>query len=194
MATAFSESERREIIRQLQSAAWKRAATTGMKTTVEQLASDAGISKGAFYRFYDSKEHLFLDMIECWHRHLYEHAGQILATRGDLPGAERATLVLTETLHLMQERPLYRFLAYEAPIMFRRLPEELVKDHWQSDEEFIRTLIRRAGVKLTIPEDTACAAIRILFLSLLSAERIGPRYDEAANELIRSACHQLIVP
>jgi hypothetical protein len=100
--------------------------------------------------------------------------------------------VLTETLHLMQERPLYRFLAYEAPIMFRRLPEELS-----------RTLAKRRGV---YPHaDPACGrkaddprghGLRGLPHSVsVAAERRAdrPALRRGGNELIRSACHQLIV-
>ena len=34
------------------------------KTNVEEIAEAAGISKGAFYIFYESKEALFMDVIE----------------------------------------------------------------------------------------------------------------------------------
>lgn len=40
----------------------------GMRqTTVDQLVEAAGISKGAFYKFYSSKEMLFLDLLEDLH-------------------------------------------------------------------------------------------------------------------------------
>jgi AcrR family transcriptional regulator len=34
------------------------------KTNVEELTEAAGISKGAFYSFYPSKEELFMDILE----------------------------------------------------------------------------------------------------------------------------------
>lgn len=65
MATAFSPQERERIRDSLLDAALKSAATQGMRhATVDGLAREAGISKGAFYRFYPSKEHLFLSMLE----------------------------------------------------------------------------------------------------------------------------------
>ena len=56
MATAFSQRERERIRESLLDAALKSAASPGMRhATVDNLAREAGISKGAFYRFYESK-------------------------------------------------------------------------------------------------------------------------------------------
>ena len=56
MATAFSPQERERIRDSLLDAALKSAASLGMRhATVDELAREAGISKGAFYRFYPSK-------------------------------------------------------------------------------------------------------------------------------------------
>ena len=75
MATAFSPQERERIRDSLLDAALKSAATQGMRhATVDGLAREAGISKGAFYRFYPSKEHLFLSMLERTHEEMYGSA------------------------------------------------------------------------------------------------------------------------
>ena len=72
MATAFSPQERERIRESLLDAALKSAASQGMRhATVDELAREAGISKGAFYRFYQSKEHLFLSMLERTHEEMY---------------------------------------------------------------------------------------------------------------------------
>ena len=86
METAFNMQERENITRLLTDAARRCAATIGMKkTTLEQLTREAGISKSAFYRFYDSKEHLFLDILEEWHADIYGSAESVLDGRMDLP-------------------------------------------------------------------------------------------------------------
>ena len=64
---AFSE-EKNEIIRQeLLAEARRCAVTLGMrKTSVEQLTEAAGVSKGSFYKFFDSKELLFFAVFICY--------------------------------------------------------------------------------------------------------------------------------
>ena len=90
MATAFSPQERERIRESLLDAALKSAASQGMRhATVDELAREAGISKGAFYRFYQSKEHLFLSMLERTHEEMYGSAEKG-AGRAHRPSAARA--------------------------------------------------------------------------------------------------------
>ena len=103
MAVSFTPKERQGIIEALRGAANKSAATVGMrKTTVDDLALQAGISKGAFYKFYPSKEHLFLDMLEQWYLQIYDSASQALAQCQHLPPHRRAAQVLKAAWRIMR--------------------------------------------------------------------------------------------
>ena len=65
MAKSFSEIERHNIREMLINACEESWSTYGFKKTgVDDLCRQAGISKGAFYLFYNSKEDLFCDTIE----------------------------------------------------------------------------------------------------------------------------------
>ncbi len=65
MPRAFTEQERTVIGRRLLQQGYRLFSTYGLaKTNVEEIAKAAGISKGAFYLFYESKEALFMDVIE----------------------------------------------------------------------------------------------------------------------------------
>jgi len=60
MATAFTKQEETIILEKLKNAAKEIDVSLGVRrTTVDQLVAAAGISKGAFYKFYASKELLF---------------------------------------------------------------------------------------------------------------------------------------
>ena len=79
MAVGFTEKERMGIVEALRQAAIRCAILKGMKkTTVDELAAEAGISKGAFYKFYPSKECLFLDMLEQWHSAIEQQVLQVI--------------------------------------------------------------------------------------------------------------------
>lgn len=193
MAVSFIEKEKAGIVKALRVAAGRHAASMGMrKTTVDELASEAGISKGAFYKFYPSKEHLFLDVLEQWYHSIYEKAQQALWDNSALPPRERAAMILKATLRAMRAMPLMRFCQDEIPLMVRKLPETLLKEHYQSADEFISTLINRSGVELTVPNGVACAVVKVLFLSLLTAQDVGQQYESAMDELIEGACRQMI--
>ncbi len=61
----FSEIEKETIRQKLIDQGYRQFSQFGFKkTNVDEIAKAAGISKGAFYRFYESKEMLFMEVIE----------------------------------------------------------------------------------------------------------------------------------
>ena len=102
MAVSFTEKERVGIVAALRRAAARHAAEEGMrKTTVDELTVEAGISKGAFYKFYPSKEHLFLDMLEQWHMEISRKTERAMAENPALPAQQRAALLLKTAWRVM---------------------------------------------------------------------------------------------
>ena len=107
MAVRFSNAQRADIVATLRQAAARHAAQEGMrKTTVEELAAEAGISKGAFYQFYPSKERLFLDMLEQWFAEITSQTELALAQNRHLPPRALAALLLNTACDAMRKQPL----------------------------------------------------------------------------------------
>ncbi|MDO4492595.1 MAG: TetR/AcrR family transcriptional regulator [Clostridia bacterium] len=193
MAAAFTEAEKQNIRKALLSAAKKYARTVGMKkTSVEMLAEDAGISKGAFYAFFETKEHLFLAMLEDWQDDIYRIVRDSYEKQPELPLTERIGGMIETALKLSREESLPRFVREDVPALIRKLPPEIVAEHHKSDEERLYEIIELTGVRLKVPKETVIAVIRVLLKSLLFAEEIGPAYPDAIRTLVLSSCGQLI--
>src|SRR5664279_3041314 len=65
MPKGFTDEERELLKARLLDQGQKQFSAHGLKkTSVEELAAAAGISKGAFYLFYESKESLLMDVVE----------------------------------------------------------------------------------------------------------------------------------
>ena len=76
---AFSQEENALIRQSLLAEGRRCAVTVGMrKTSVEQLTEAAGISKGSFYKYFESKEMLFLAVLEDIHTEDYQVAREAL--------------------------------------------------------------------------------------------------------------------
>lgn len=193
MATAFTRAERESIDRSLVESALRLAARIGMRhTTVDELAHEAGISKGAFYSFYESKEHLFLRAVEALHGEMYGGAERVFAERGDLPLRERTILAVREVWAVADKYNAAAFIREDVPYLLRRLPRELIDEHYRSDEEHIRAFISGAGVRLNTGIDTACAVIRLLLMTLLMRGEVGENFEEAVRLMIEGACAALV--
>ena len=193
MATAFTQQEREKIREQLLAVALRHAPLSGMRhVSVDQIAREAGISKGAFYNFYSSKEQLFLDMVEAIHREMYGNADRVLRENASLPISERIIRAIFEVFRVARERNVIGFIREEVPLMLRRLPPETVRAMYHSDDEYIRRLIQSSQVRLTTDADTVCAAVRLLLMTIQFKDEVSDHYDEAMKHIIRGSCRQLI--
>ncbi|HEY2789541.1 MAG TPA: TetR/AcrR family transcriptional regulator [Gaiellales bacterium] len=69
-------------------AAWRRLATNGYhETTVDEVCNEAGVSKGAFYGYFQTKQDLFLALLEEETDALNGVASEL--ARMEISGAER---------------------------------------------------------------------------------------------------------
>ena len=80
MARSFSEQEKEKIRERLLTACRQNWTQHGYKKTgIDELCRQAGISKGAFYLFFESKEALFCEVLCRVQEQIYRAASQILA-------------------------------------------------------------------------------------------------------------------
>lgn len=193
MATAFTPRERNSIEQKLKEVALDCAASLGMRrTTVEELARRAGISKGAFYSFFESKEHLFLIMLEQVHREIYGRAKEVFDKSAGLPPWQRAATAMKEVCRATLEKCIIPFTQEELPLLLRRLPDQLLLGHYRSDEEHLRQLLQEGGLTMSLDIPTVGAIARLLMMSLVYRQEIGAGFDQALDALIDGACKEFV--
>ncbi len=197
MPKAFTEQEKELIRKRLLEQGHKQFSAYGLrKTNIEELAEAAGISKGAFYLFYASKEALFMDVVEqVEHRFRQEIFALV-----DLPGSSpRAHLfaILHKGFRLVKAIPLLQFLTgSDYDLLFRRLPPERLQEHLANDRVFIIELITRcqnAGIPIRVPPAEIISLLYPLVLTILhendhySALYLGSSVD-VFLELVAAFC------
>lgn len=144
MPKPFNAEEKASIRARLLKEASQRFATLGLqKTSVEELARAAGISKGAFYVFYESKEALFMEIMELVEQDFRRELLEKLQEPGPTPRA-RLVALLGHAFRRWKDFPTMQFLASnEYDQLMRRVPEAIFKQHRQADDEFMAELIER---------------------------------------------------
>ena len=144
MPKAFSEHEKETIRGQLREKARKLFEKQGLKKTrVDELAQAAGISKGAFYLFYDSKEELFLEILEGLETDFRE---RIFDFSVSSPPNARDLLAkfLKDALLTWDEYPLLKnFGRTEYDYLARKLPPQRIRAHAHRDDEFVDEFIKK---------------------------------------------------
>ena len=183
-AVAFTDEQNRLICRNLIREARCCGVTVGMrKTTVEQLANAVGISKGSFYKFFDSKELLFFAMLEDIHTECFAAAQNALQENAALLPADRAAAAILAKAFV--------FIENDAEFLLHRLPEEVKTAHYHDDETHIRTLLEAGGLQPKGGMALAAATVRGLILTVSHQGQIGALYPQVLETLVRGACREL---
>ena len=193
MALPFTQAQREDIRARLLASAQSHALSVGLrKTSLEALTADAGISKSSFYKFYESKEHLFLQVAVLWEEEILRRAmGSLGQTQGS-GDKERAAAMVLCAFRAIHEMGIARFLREDLPLLMAMCPEEIASAHYLSSAESIFATLRGAKIHFTVPDEVALSVIRLMYLSILHIGEIGDAFFPALAELVQSACDRLV--
>ena len=177
MPKGFSEHEKELIRARLVQAGDKLFTAHGLKkTSIEELAAAARISKGAFYLFYESKEALFMDVVE----EAEQRSRQAIFAAIDRPGpSPRARLlaVLQTGFAMLTTIPMLQFFTgSDYDLLLRRVPAEKVHAHLASDRLFLDELVSRcqaAGIPIRVRPEALASLLYALVLSSMHADDLN---------------------
>lgn len=196
MPKAFTEHERKLISKRLLKQGYKLFSTYGLrKTNIEDITKAAGISKGAFYNFYESKEAIFMDVIELAETQVRQEILSVIDLPGPSPRA-RMFAVLKKAFTLFKTIPILQFLTgNEYDLLFRRIPAEKLQEHLRKDRGFIDELITRcqkAGIPIRAQTEQIVSLLYPLALTIIYEDEFS-RIDYSGNidlllELVAAFC------
>ena len=189
---AFTEEQNETIRRDLIREARCCGVTVGMrKTSVEQLTEAVGISKGSFYKFFDSKELLFFAVLEDIHTECFAAAQKSLQENAAIDPASRTAAAILAACRWLSETKAFVFIENDAEFLLHRLPEEVKTAHYHDDEMHIRLLLEKYDLVPNRGISLAAATVRGLILTVSHKEQIGELYPQVLETLVYGACRAL---
>ena len=189
---AFTEEQNETIRRDLIREARCCGVTVGMrKTSVEQLTEAIGISKGSFYKFFDSKELLFFAVLEDIHTECFAAAQKSLQENAAIDPASRTAAAILAACRWLSETKAFVFIENDAEFLLHRLPEEVKTAHYHDDETHIRQLLEKYDLVPNRGISLAAATVRGLILTVSHKEQIGELYPQVLETLVYGACREL---
>jgi len=142
MPKGFSDREKEVIRANLLEKGRELFGRYGLKkTNIEDLTRAVGISKGAFYDFYPSKELLFFDILEQFEAELHQTFYQKVFEPGVSP-RQRFKELMIEMVVTLDENPILKFFTTEEYAqLLRKLPPERVQKHVANDQTVLARFI-----------------------------------------------------
>ena len=193
---SYSEQEKEYIRKRLKEEAAKCLAKYGVRrTTVDEIVKRVNIPKGTFYLFYKSKELLLFDVIqeqqENVNRELYQSISGIADTEFS---AEKLTDVIFGFYKMTEKMLILKMLdVNEVELLARKLPREIVEEHFQDDTDTIEKIFALLPVKKEVDIKVVSAAFHAIYFATLHKAEIGEKeYDEALRILIYGIVTQFI--
>ncbi len=188
MPRAFSEAERKQIRQRLLEAGQKQFTAYGLKkTNVEELAAAAGISKGAFYLFYESKEALLMDLMEQAEEHYRRQVLAVVDSPG-LSARERLYTILKTAFTLWKTSPVLQLFARsDYTSLSRQIPVDKLQQHLMSDQRYVQELITRcrdAGIPIVVTAEQLTGLFYIILFATLHENDLGSDSFYGALDLL----------
>ena len=184
MPRGFSEREREHICARLMEQGRAYFSTYGVRrTNVEDLTRAAGISKGAFYLFFTSKEELYVELLQQFEA---EFQARVLREIAHPAGAPREHFkqVLERALSTWSADPLFRrFDTEEYEYLLRKLSAEKAGALMRSDDLFAAQMIaawQAQGTTINCAPPVFAALLRGFFILTVRRGDLG---DEAFPQM-----------
>ena len=196
MPKSYSEQEKEYIRKRLKEEAAKCLAQYGVRhTTVDEIVKRVNIPKGTFYLFYKSKELLLFDVIqeqqENVNRELYRVVSNIANTEFS---ADKLTDIVFEFYKMTEKMLILKLLDLnEVELLVRKLPREVVEEHFKDDSDTIEKMLALFPVKKEVDINVISAAFHAIYFATLHKAEIGEEhYDRALRTLIYGVITQII--
>ena len=164
MARSFTEREKENIKKKLQEACKQSWTQYGYKkTSVDELCKQVGISKGAFYLFFESKEALFCDVLCSVQEQICDAASAIIEKRKDKYGvAEALKLIYRE---YDTNNFLYNADSMDYTILMNKLSEEQAKKIEEANNMGRQLFLSQPYLKFKIDASMAISVIYSLIMN-----------------------------
>lgn len=160
----FSDTEKENIKQKLLSEGERLFVAHGLKkVTIDELVEAASIAKATFYTFYESKEILYLDILQGIQKAIFDELNKLLNSNGAFHSKDRVRQVFGKMTELMMHYPILSQVdGAIADIILRKVPKERMQSYFQQNLDAAQSL-HDHGVRFTCPVKTASTIFQALY-------------------------------
>lgn len=190
MPKSFSEQEKNSIREKLLAGCKEKWERHGYKkTSIDDLCLTAGISKGAFYIFFTSKEQIFLETLREIQKYLYDYIEEILLEEQNKFGIAKA---LKAIYREYDKSPfLYDTTGPDFTSFMNKLTEEEKQSVYCGSLAGAMVMLNKPFLKLCISEDKALSVMTALLSMITSKDKMACNHFEVFEFMLDNLIDKL---
>jgi AcrR family transcriptional regulator len=183
MARSFTEREKENIKNKLQEACKQSWTQYGYKkTSVDELCRQAGISKGAFYLFFESKEALFCEVLCSVQRQVCDTASKIMEKEKNKYGVAEALKFIYREYD--KNNFLYNTNKTDFTILMNRLSVEQAKKLEESNHISQQLFLSQPYLKFKVHGDLVVSIIYSLIMNIKNKDVLPYSHIETFDFMV----------
>ena len=187
MARSFSEREKENIRKSLIDICKQSWTQYGYKkTSVDEMCKQVGISKGAFYLFFESKEALFCEVLCSVQREICEMAEAAMEEEKGKSGVVKALKLIYRAYD--KNSFLYGSDTADYTILMNKVSEEQAKEMEQAGELSRQLFLCHPTLKFRVNANMAISVIYSLIMNIKNKDILPQNhlevFDFMADKLI----------
>ena len=177
MARSFSEREKENIRKSLIGICKQNWTQYGYKrTSVDELCKQAGISKGGFYLFFESKEALFCEVLCSVQREICEMAAAAMEEEKGKSGVAKALKLIYRAYD--KNSFLYGSDTADYTILMNKVSEEQAKEMEKAGELSRQLFSSHPALKFKVDANMAISVIYSLIMNIKNKDILPQNHLE----------------
>lgn len=191
----FSKNEKELIHNRLLTKGEQLFAAYGIKkVTIDDLVEAVGIAKASFYTFYESKEYLYLDIVQSIQQKIFTELNNLLDSNSNLPSKERVLQVFEAMYKMMLHYPILTHIdTATTELIARKVSRERLSSFREQNFDAAQSLYTH-GIRFSCDVQTASYAFQALYYSWMYLQDKGEVIQSAVTDiLLRGIIDQTVV-
>lgn len=153
------------------------------KVTIDEITSAVNIAKATFYTFYDSKESLYLDIVQSIQLKIFTELDTLLNTNASLKNSQRVKQVFTAMYTLMLKYPILSQIDNSTVELVSRKVEKERLDLFLAQNIDASFVLLKHGIKFTCSPEIASYTFQALYYGWLSLQSKEKEVQEAVTDI-----------
>lgn len=190
----FSESEKEQIRQKLLTEGERLFVMYGIKkVTIDDLIKAVNIAKASFYTFYESKEYLYMDIVQNIQQNIFSELEMLLNDNASLSNKKRVKQVFIVMNECMARFPILAQIdSPTVDIISRKVSKERMMDYYRNNFDAAQSMCNH-GIRFSCDVKIVSLVFQSIYRSWIGLQEASADEQTAVTDILLNGAIDKIV-